>query len=43
MLTDGAFGRLMAVGAATGGPEDARSEDRDDDGDDEKRGSNVHA
>jgi hypothetical protein len=43
MLADVAFSGLMAVGAAAGGPENAGSEDGDDNGDDEERGSDVHA
>jgi hypothetical protein len=43
MLTDVAFGGLVAVGTAAGGPENAGGEDGDDDGDDEERGSDVHA
>jgi hypothetical protein len=43
MLADVAFSGLVAVCFATGGPEDARSEDGDEGGDDEERGSDVHA
>ena len=43
MLADVAFGGLVAVGAAARGPENARDKNGDDDGDNDERGSDVHA